>query len=191
MKKFVSEIKLDHSHAKNKVLAAPIWVRTKGWGRLRMKHGLAAHERLSFEVPKNFQTDGKSTSLIVDTIAFMWIVLLIFTISTQDFLYISPFLFALFGLFTVYMIVEMHPLRWWSLLASIAHDWCWRENYVKLYVYDKDESKNVRLIGKEQITYKEGNDLMLEKMGAFFAPIILKYSIYYTLEIVRKMQGRA
>lgn len=83
----------------------------------------------------------------------------------------------------------IHPLSWWILLAAIAHDWIWGNSYIYAYVYDENKKKITKELGIVDISYAEGNKIMLEKMLAFCTPNLLTFiktrSVFYTLELIR------
>lgn len=81
-------------------------------------------------------------------------------------------------------------LAWWILFAAIVHDWCWRERYARMYVLNKDSMTIEVDLGVHPISYKEGTQIMFEKMTVFGGPFLLRHMVSITLEIVRKLQGR-
>lgn len=73
----------------------------------------------------------------------------------------------------------------WILLAGVAHDWIWGEGFINAYVLDISTGVITREIGNIDVTLKEGNEIMLEKMNSYYAPFFKMYIVFFTLEVVR------
>ncbi len=82
------------------------------------------------------------------------------------------------------------PLAWWILFASIVHDWCWREQFFTAYIVDLETKEIEKKLGVHTLTYKQGTQIMLEKMSSFYGGFISRHLVYFTLEIVRKVFKR-
>ena len=77
----------------------------------------------------------------------------------------------------------------WILLAGVAHDWIWGEGFINAFILDISTGVIIDHLGNIDVTFAEGNQIMLEKMNSYYAPPLM-YLVYFTLELVRLLTNR-
>lgn len=80
------------------------------------------------------------------------------------------------------------PISWSILIPAIIHDWIWRNLFIHAFVVDLDTGIIVNDLGIINLTYSDGNNIMLEKMKSFFSGGIKRTIIYWLLSIASKFR---
>lgn len=186
MKTLNKKIILEHKQARANVLAEDFDVWTSKLERLRKKHNLQQHEKIAFRIPQDFASDGASTHTVYQFLIWIW-VFFIFISSTVS---LQPVWYSIFGLATLLIAINLNPLNKWLLPPAIIHDYLWRHLSIRAYVYDIFKEKITRELGAETVTFREGTEVMEEKMTSFYAPGFWKKVIILTLEVVRLINKR-
>lgn len=79
----------------------------------------------------------------------------------------------------------VNPTAWWILFPSIVHDYIWRNQFIHAYVVNLESRIIESDLGVIELTLKEGNAIMAEKMSSFLGGFWKRLIVFYTLEIVR------